>query len=87
MNRRLLSTLDHHGSNQIEIVFIEMGFGKSLSGIMHLILLGCCGACQTVLDEASESSEEQHKRTIEAPRKYFTSRKSQLLKTLTKSQR
>ena len=64
-----------------------MRFGKSLSDVMHLILLDFCGVCQTVLGEARESSEEQHKRAICAPRKYFISRKPQLLKNLTEIQR
>lgn len=64
-----------------------MRFGKSLSGTLHLILLHFRGVCQTVLGEAYESSKEQRKRAICAPRKYFTSRTSQLLKTLTEIQR
>lgn len=87
MNLRLLSALDCHSSNNIDIVLIQMRFGKSLSGITYLILLDFCGVCQIVLGEACESSEEQYKRAICAPRKYFTSRKAQLLKTLTESQK
>lgn len=42
---------------------------------MHLILLDFHRVCQTILSEACESSEEQHKRAIRIPRKYFTNRK------------